>query len=114
MGVIRNRNWWIGGLVFVMGCAGGDVVTRTTVSQTDMRSGLGESTAHQLEEIKKSVQTQKHADDLTQVIQKTPSYSVEEYLKLHAADKKTGLGDYRVGGLDVLDITVYPKFPPKL
>ena len=66
-------------------------------------------TAQQLEEIKKTVQTQKHSDDLTQVIQKTPSYSVEEYLRLHAADKKAGSGDYRVGGLDVLDITVYEE-----
>jgi polysaccharide export outer membrane protein len=109
MGVIRNRNWLIF-MVFFMGCAsGGDVVTIKTVSRADIRSGLGDNAAKQLEEIKKSVQTQNHSDDLTQVIQKTPSYSVEEYLKLHATDKNTGLGDYRVGGLDVLDITVYEE-----
>jgi polysaccharide export outer membrane protein len=109
MSVIRNRNWLIFMLV-IMGCAsGGNVVTIKTVSQADMRSGLGESTAQQLEEIKKSVQTQKPSNDLTQVIQKTPSYSVEEYLNLHAADKSAGLGDYRVGGLDVLDIIVYEE-----
>lgn len=97
-------------MVFFMGCAtGGDVVTTKTVSQTDMRSGLGESTVQQLEEIKKSIQMQKDPDDLTRVIQKTPSYSVEEYLRLHAADKRAGQGEYRVGGLDVLDITVYEE-----
>lgn len=109
MGVIRNRNWWIF-MVFFIGCAsGGDVVTMKTASQKDMRSGLGDSTVQQLEEIKRSVQMQKHPDDLIEVIQKTKSYSVEEYLSLHAADKSTNIGDYRVGGLDVLDITVYEE-----
>jgi polysaccharide biosynthesis/export protein len=109
MGVFRNRNCLIS-MVVIMGCAsGGDVVTIKTASQKEMRSGLGDSTAQQLEEIKKSVQTQRQPDDLTQVIQKTPSYSVEEYLRLHAPDKRAGTGDYRVGGLDVLDITVYEE-----
>ena len=109
MGVIRNRYGWVL-MAFFMGCAsGGDVVTVRTVSRADMRSGLGDSAIRQLEEIKKSSQAQNQPDDLTQVIQKTPSYSVEEYLSLHAADKRTGLGDYRVGGLDVLDITVYEE-----
>jgi polysaccharide export outer membrane protein len=34
---------------------------------------------------------------------------VEEYLRLHAADKINEAVDYRVGGLDVVDITVYEE-----
>jgi polysaccharide biosynthesis/export protein len=97
-------------MAFLMGCAsGGEVVTVTMVPRSDMQSVLSGSAARQLEEIKKTAQTQKTPDDLNQVIEKTPSYSAEEYLKLHAADKKTGTGEYRVGGLDVLDITVYEE-----
>jgi polysaccharide export outer membrane protein len=97
-------------MVFLMGCAaGGDVVTKRAVSQNDMQKGLGASAAQQLDEIRKTVQLQQQVDGMAQEIQKTPSYSVEEYLRLHAADKINEAVDYRVGGLDVVDITVYEE-----
>jgi polysaccharide export outer membrane protein len=93
-----------------MGCAaGGDVVQVTTVSQKEIQKVLKADTLQQLEEIKKSAGTQKDPYNLSQVIQKTPNYSVEEYLRLHAADPKITRGDYRVGGMDMLDITVYEE-----
>ncbi|NOY69177.1 MAG: hypothetical protein GXP53_06745 [Deltaproteobacteria bacterium] len=96
-------------LLLPSGCSTtGDVVRVITVSN-DHFSGINEEDLAQLEEIKKSRENKKKDLGLETVISGTPNYSVTEYLKLfpHANDSTTR--DYRVGGYDTLDITVYEE-----
>jgi polysaccharide export outer membrane protein len=73
-------------------------------------AGLGEEERAKLEEIKKA--KQQAADDhhgLNNVIRETPNYSVQEYLALNPNANNPVAQDYRVGGYDVLEITVYEE-----
>ena len=87
---------------------GRDVVQVFTVSDGNL-SGIGETEKARLAEIKAEKRKSDKDAKLENVIQKTPNYSVSEYLAVRGRDIKKSGNDYRVGGYDVLDITVYEE-----
>jgi len=97
-------------LVFVVACGStGPVVEITTVSDTSLPE-LGEKERARLEQIKQERMRAKHrGPNLERVIEGTPTYTVAEYLALHPEANNPMQYDYRVGGYDVLDITVYEE-----
>ena len=95
--------------LMLFACAGGETVQVTTVEKGERNlGGLEEKDLVMLEEIKKS-KGQKDADKgITQVIEKTPHYTVYEYLERYPENQGAGM-DYTVGSSDVLNITVYEE-----
>lgn len=98
--------------LMIMACVtGGQVVQVTKVS--DSRAALedlGEEELAQLAEYRKAQAKKQTGDtDLKQVVKGTPSYTVQEYLSLPAGRAVAKERDYRVGGYDVVDITVYEE-----
>ena len=84
------------------------ITTGPVVRVTNLQD-LGQKYLDELEEIKKSRADKKVDDSLNEVIEKTPNFSVVEYLKLHPSSINREKGDYKVGGYDVLSITVYEE-----
>jgi polysaccharide export outer membrane protein len=97
-------------LCFVMcGCGiGGEVVKVTEVNDNALNS-LREADLARLEEIKKARDSQGIDPTVSNVIQKTPHFSVSEYFMEHPEAKGTDRADYKVGGYDVLNIAVYEE-----
>ena len=96
-------------ILFVGACStGGDVVRVTTISEGELRK-LGEKELARLAEIKEAKRRERNNLGLKSVIQGTPNYSVAEYLTLHPDYNNPIALDYKVGGYDVLDITVYEE-----
>jgi polysaccharide biosynthesis/export protein len=103
-------------LVFLlMACAsGGQVVSVTDVGNSDAPLKYVDLKQEELERIKKLKKTvlPKEQDSgesvLTDILQKSTSYTVAEYLAKYPA-AKTAISDYKVGGYDVLSIIVYEE-----
>lgn len=86
----------------------GEVVRVTTVSEADLK-GIGEENLAQLAEIKAAKMMEKKDDAISQFIEGTPSYSIQQYLALNPDANNPSAQDYRVGGYDVINITVYEE-----
>jgi polysaccharide biosynthesis/export protein len=96
-------------LTWFAGCVGGgDAVRVTTVSESEL-DGLAENDLARLAEIKKQKESQTKNHGLNHVIKGTPNYTVSEYLEHYPDANNASVQDYRVGGYDVLDITVYEE-----
>ena len=93
---------------FVACSTGGPVLHEIAVSDASL-AGLGEAERARLEEIKKEQKKKTEASGLESVIEGTPIYSISEYLARHPEANNPAATDYRVGGYDVLDITVYEE-----
>lgn len=97
-------------LILLLACStlDGEVVTVTEVAKNPFE-GLKRDDMAKIEEIKKSL-TQKDSGDaaVTGLLAKTPSFTVPEYLAKYPDSKDLG-EDYRIGGYDVLSITVYEE-----
>ncbi|MDY6952116.1 MAG: polysaccharide biosynthesis/export family protein, partial [Thermodesulfobacteriota bacterium] len=92
----------------ISACGGGDVVKVTTLQNS--HKGMGAAELAKIAELKKSGQAQLGLDaGLSNVIEETPHFSVSEYLAQHPEARGAAGGDYRVGGYDVLSITVYEE-----
>lgn len=87
---------------------GGEVVKVTTV-QGDAAAALKEEDRAKLEEIRKARGTPDIDESLSSVLEETPHYSVTEYLLEHPETAGKAGKDYKVGGYDVLNITVYEE-----
>ncbi|MFC1816099.1 polysaccharide biosynthesis/export family protein [Thermodesulfobacteriota bacterium] len=97
-------------LLFIWACStGGDVVQVTTVSKEGDLSGLGKKELARLAEIKEVKKREKDNTGINSVIQGTPNYSMAEYLTLNPDANSVTAYDYKVGGYDLLDITVYEE-----
>jgi len=116
MGVNMNRrlstHFLIALILFCLtsGCVttGEDVVNITSLKGSDS-GGLKPQERAQLEEIKKTRTDPSVDPGLSAVIEKTPHFTVGEYLSAHP-EKGDGPGqDYRVGGYDILNISVYEE-----
>jgi len=96
--------------LILMSCvAGGDVITEKSITGGELK-GIGETELARIEEIKEEKRKREKADiNLEQVMEGTPNYSVAEYLSLHPDANNPMARDYRVGGYDVLSITVYEE-----
>jgi len=105
------RVWWLLFALCWIGCASsGDVVNvRQLNNSSEITKGLEADDIKQLEEAKRALQSKSDPYNINQVLQKTQSYTVEEYLRIHGREMLTAKSDYRVGGMDVLDITVYEE-----
>jgi polysaccharide biosynthesis/export protein len=86
---------------------GGEIVKETSV-QSGKLDGLKEKDRAMLDEIKKSVEKKEVDDGIGDVIEKTPHFTVPEYLVRYPEGKGSD-DDYKVGGNDVLSITVYEE-----
>ncbi|MEW6672081.1 MAG: polysaccharide biosynthesis/export family protein [Thermodesulfobacteriota bacterium] len=96
-------------VAFIWGCgAGGQVVQVTTVSEGDLQ-GIGEENMAQLGEIREAMKKEKKPGAIDEVLEGTPHYTVDQYLKLNPNANNPSAQDYRVGGYDVIDITIYEE-----
>jgi len=86
----------------------GDVVKIEIVEAGDYK-GLKEAELAKIEEIRKSSTTKEIDNNLSNVIAKTPQFSVTEYLKKYPEATGRISKNYRVGGYDVLNIMVYEE-----
>ena len=87
---------------------GGEVVKVTTV-QEGAYAGLKKDDLARLDEIKKARGEEGIDDSLRNVIEETRHFSVAQYLMERPEARGPAGGDYRVGGYDVLSITVYEE-----
>lgn len=87
---------------------GGEVVKITTVEKGTFE-GLKDEDLERLDEIKKTRTDKKIDPTLSSVIEKTPHYTVAEYKKQFPKEAGRAGKEYKVGGLDVLQITVYEE-----
>ena len=87
---------------------GGDVVKVTEVNDTSLNS-LREADLARLEQIKQARDSQEIDPTVSNMIQKTPHFSVSEYFMEHPETRRRDTADYKVGGYDVLNITVYEE-----
>ena len=94
---------------FIGACGvGGEVVKVTTVRERAY-AGLKKEDRTRLDEIKRARGDKGIDDSFKSVIEETRHFSVAQYLLLHPEAIGPGGGDYRVGGYDVLNITVYEE-----
>lgn len=94
-------------LLAVAACSTGEVVKETSVPSGKLE-GLKEADRALLDEIKKNVEQKEGDDGISRVIQKTPHFTVPQYLARYPEGRGSE-SDYRVGGNDVLSITVYEE-----
>ena len=89
-------------------CMGGDVVKVTSLSGAKNLDGLKKEDRVMLEELKKSKDKKEVDSSIADALEKTPHYTVSEYLAKYPPSKGMET-DYTVGGTDVLGITVYEE-----
>jgi len=90
-------------------CTTGKDVVRVIEVQKGENKGLSEKELARLAEIKAAKNGEDNGHGLNHVIKGTQNYSENEYLALHPDVNNPTARDYRVGGYDVLDITVYEE-----
>jgi len=94
---------------FMYGCnTSGEVVQVTRVSEGDLK-GIGEENMARLGQIMEARKKDQPSDGIDQVLEKTPHYTLDQYLKLNPEANNPDAQDYRVGGYDVIDINVYEE-----
>lgn len=104
-----KRFFVMGLLFFLSACVtGGEAVRVKTVSKSAMEI-LDKEERDRLAELKQAEQGDKEPNGIKTVIKGTPNYSVDEYLKQFPAGAGSATQDYRVGGYDVLTVTVYEE-----
>jgi len=96
-------------LFIVGGCTTGKDVVRVVEVESDSNAGLTEKEIARLAEIKAAEKSENNGNELKEVIQGTRNYTVMEYFAAHPDVAGPVANDYRVGGYDVLDITVYEE-----
>jgi polysaccharide export outer membrane protein len=105
--------WWItlfGFALALNGCAtSSDDVVKVTALQTSPLGTLKAEDRAKLEEIKKTRGQESLDPTLSALLEETPHYSITEYLKKHPEVTGQAGQDYKVGGYDVLSITVYEE-----
>ena len=104
-----------GAMLLLIACAaGGPVVTVTELGDSSkaLRNiDLKKGDKAKLEELKKTIIATPRdpgAAALTDILEKSPSYTVAEYLEKYPEGKDT-TSDYKIGGYDVLSIQVYEE-----
>ncbi|MFH1488294.1 MAG: polysaccharide biosynthesis/export family protein [Pseudomonadota bacterium] len=96
--------------VFLAACVtAGDEVVKVKTVQEGQSSGLKQEELAKLEEIRQARQKEGLDKGLSNVIEETRHYTVNEYLEKHPELKGPEARDYKVGGYDVLKITVYEE-----
>jgi polysaccharide export outer membrane protein len=102
--------------LFLLACGGGGKVVKVTDVEKDptealkeVEKNLKQEDVKKIEELKRTITTKKDeggAAVIKSLLGKTPSFGVSEYLLKYPDSKAIG-EDYKIGGYDVLAITVY-------
>jgi len=98
------------GFLILLACGGldGEVVKVTEVN-SNLYEGLKRDDMARIAQIKRSLSEKDPGDvQVTSLLGKTPSFSVLQYLAKYPESMLPG-GDYKIGGYDVLSITVYEE-----
>jgi polysaccharide export outer membrane protein len=96
--------------VFVLACGISGPVVKVTEIEKDAYAGLKKDDLEKVKEIKKSLTDKDRPDvQLSTILKKTPSFTVSEYLKKYPNANDMLALDYKVGGYDVLSITIYEE-----
>ena len=96
-------------LLFALSACGfGKDIVQVTAVKGDKLDGLKAEDRAMLEEIKKSTGKEEIDSKISTVIEKTPHFTVHEYLAKYPEASRDA-ADYKVGGNDVLSITVYEE-----
>ena len=95
-------------LLMLAACGGGEIVQVTIVRGEKSLGELQKKDRVMLEEIRKSKDKKTIDSGINSVIEKTPHYTVSEYLTKYPQTREAD-ADYAVGGTDVLNITVYEE-----
>jgi polysaccharide export outer membrane protein len=104
-----HRALIIAGALCLGACgAGSDVVKITNVHQGSY-PGIKNEDLAKLDEIKRQRGSTNLQGSLKTVIEETRHFSVSQYLMEHPGMRGPEGGDYKVGGYDVLGITVYEE-----
>lgn len=96
-------------VLLACGATTGDVVKIT--ENKNPLEGLKKEDQFKIQEIKKTLGTNKNDETgLKDILEKTKTFTAAQYLaKYSGANGKDPHGDYKVGGYDVLSITVYDE-----
>ncbi len=86
-----------------------DDVVKVTALQTSPLGALKAEDRAKLEEIKKTRGEESLDPTLSALLEETPHYNITEYLKKHPEVTGQAGQDYKVGGYDVLSVTVYEE-----
>jgi len=97
--------------LLLFACAGvdEDVVKVTTVEKNAAYRGLKADEIAKVQEVKKSIAGKDADEGLNSLLAKTRIYDVQEYLAKFPESRSAALADYKVGGYDVLSVTVYEE-----
>lgn len=88
----------------------GDVIQVTTVeTEQEPLEDLGEQTLSQLEQIRAAEEDDPENRTLKKVIEQTPNYTTQEYLRRYPGANDPKARNYTIGGYDLLDIVVYEE-----
>jgi len=98
------------GLILLLACGGLDnEVVRVTEVAKDPYQGLKQDDLTRLAQLRKTIiRKDENGEKLSALVEKTPSYTVAEYLQKFPESRTLGR-DYKIGGYDVLSITVYEE-----
>ncbi len=96
-------------VVFSAACGGKGEVVKVTAINGGSYEGLKKEHLAKLDEIKRARGNNGINETLRNVIEETEHFTVAQYLTEHPAARGPAGGDYRVGGYDVLSITVYEE-----
>ena len=104
---------WVVILGFTLTCAAcatsSDDVVKVTALQTSPLGTLKAEDRAKLEEIKKTRDQGPLDPTISALLEETPHYNITEYRKKHPEVTGQAGQDYKVGGYDVLSVTVYEE-----
>lgn len=92
----------------LLACATSGEVVKITEIKNPLE-GLKKEDQAKIQELKKTLGSKEDNSDLKDLLEKTPSYTVAQYLAKYAGDVRKEQSDYKVGGYDILSITVYDE-----
>ncbi len=99
----------LSGLVIFTGCViTGEVVRVAEVTEDDL-SGLSQEELKRIAEIKEAQKSKVSDSGIKNVIRDTQKYTVDSYLAQFPDADNPHAQDYKVGGYDILHITVYEE-----
>jgi len=95
---------------FLLACVSqhGPVVTIRSI-ETGLANEIAPEYQKKIDELKRNANNQSKDSQLDQVIESTHNMLVSDYIKLHPETMNREKIDYKVGGYDVLSITVYEE-----
>ncbi len=94
---------------FINACSMGKDVVKVIEVTGGINKGLSKKELAKLEEIKAAKKNENNGHELNNVIKGTQNYTITQYLASHPIAANPVALDYKVGGYDILDITVYEE-----